>query len=212
MFLNTNNKLSKQKQIVVKVIFTILTISVLMFVFFSIKKRDELKPVDNQQDYIVTEYFIEKNNDNSTFYETRYYLDTKKTVLILINKEGKEIEEIVTETESKFIHEFIDFAVNSKKSSDVVDLSPYVDESGFIYNCQLDKIEEFLANEGNIRLANGTPSYFECYIEDNEGKINRGLVLYNSDLKTGTFIYKQCAEGIGIPTVTDLVDIIEKNK
>lgn len=212
MFFNTNKKLSKQKQIVVKVIFTILTISVLMVIFFSIKKRDELKPVDNKIDYIVTEYFIETNNDSSKFYETRYYLDTKKTVLVLTNKAGKEKEEIVTETGSKFIHKFIDFTVNSKKSSDVVDLSSYVDESGFIYNCQLDKIEDFLANEGNIRLANGTPSYFECYIEDNEGKINRGLVLYNSDLKTGTFIYKQCAEGTSIPTVTDLVDIIEKNK
>ncbi len=216
LFFKTSNdkKNILSKQIFLIAIAFILVFAIFICIFTNIKKRDAVKLTDNSPEYIVSEYFLEGNNEGTVYYETRYFTNSKKTFLVVTEENGIEREETVTEIESKFTHEVVDFTISNKVSSSAIDLASYVDESGFIYTCELDTAEKFLTNEvsqGNIRLVNATPYYFECYIEDKEGNMNRGLVLYNSDLKTGTFIYKQCLEGSSIPSVIDLVDVMEKN-
>jgi hypothetical protein len=218
LFLKTNFHIKKSslknKQIILLGVSIILICAIVLTVLISIKKRDEIKVTDNIPDYIVTEYFIDSNNERTLNYEARYYRRLQKTYLVLTKENKKEKQNTISEMKSKYTNEIFDFSVNKLTSPKVIDLNPYVDESGFIYTCELDKIEEFLANEisqGSIRFVNATPLYYECYIEDKGGKIYRGLILYNADLKTGTFLYKQCMEGIDIPSVTDVVEVVDKN-
>lgn len=215
MFFLTNGKKDlKRNQIIFIGIIFIIIFATVIHIFVSTEKKEIIMPADHLSDYIVSEYFIEKNNDTTTYYETRYYSKRKKTFLIITKENGKEKEEIVSEIDSKYINAYVDFSIDNKPSTNVKDLTNYGDESGFIYNCELNTMEEFLSNEanqGNILLINATPYFFECYLKDKEGKTKRGLVLYNSDLKTGTFIYKECKKGSSIPSVTDLVETTKKN-
>lgn len=175
-------------------------------------RGDKIKLEENLQKYIVTEYFIENSDDSSTKYEVRYNTRKRKSYLVLVEKNGVKKDETVTEIKNEFTNISVSFTIDTSLNSMVKDLAQYVDDSGFIYTCKIDEIQGFLTNEatnGKIKFAYATPTYFECFIENDKGDVMRGLLLYNSDITTGTLIYKQCNEDIIIPTVFDMVNTIE---
>jgi hypothetical protein len=203
-----------KKQIISITFFLVIIFATIIGIYLHINKRNKVNLEADIQNYIVTEYFIEKKDDSSKIYEVRYYTRNKKSYLTLAEKDGVKINETVTEIKTKFTNEYVNFYLSNVINSKDKDLAN-VDDSGFIYRSKIDEIQEFLANEakeGLIKFSYATPSYFECYIENKEGDIMRGLLLYNSDNKTGTLIYKQCNEGIIIPTVLDIVISLDGNE
>lgn len=209
--LKTNVNITK-KQILNRVIILIMIFILIIGIYIYMNRGDKVKLEENLQQYIVTEHFIENSDDSSKIYEVRYHTRKRKSYLVLVEKNGVEKDETVTEIKNEFTNESVSFTIDTSLNSMVKDLAQYADDSGFIYTCKIDDIQGFLTNEamnGKIKIAYATPSYFECFIENNEGYVMRGLLLYNSDLTTGTLIYKQCNEDIIIPNVMDIVTSIE---
>lgn len=183
-------------------------------IFIKIQKTEESNLTANMQNYLVTEQFVQNTEDSSEIYEVRYYTGNKKSYLILVERNGTQKEETISEVKTEFSNEYTDFSIDNVLNPTIKNLTQYADDSGFVYTCKTDDIEDFLSNEavnGRIRFTYAAPSYFECYIENKEGKLMRGLLLYDSDMKTGTLIYKQCDEDISIPTVFDIVSILDSS-
>ena len=201
-----------KKRIFILVLLLLLLIISIIAISRKANKSQEVIKEENMKDYIVTESFTEKSGDTAKSYESRYYAGEKKTYLILSEENNVRTDTVLDEIETDFTREISGLILGSTYNPDFKNLEKYADASGFIYKCRIDESREFLSNEalsGKIRFLHEAPSYFECYIEKEDGSIMRGLLLYDADMKKGTLIYRQCNSDINIPTVLDMVTIVE---
>ncbi|WOO37854.1 hypothetical protein R2R35_04960 [Anaerocolumna sp. AGMB13020] len=201
-----------KKQIVIFVLLLILLIISIITISRKSNKSQEVIKEESMNDYIVTESFTEKSGEVAKSYESRYYSGEKKTYLILREEKNVRTDTVLNEIETDFTREISGLILSSTYNVEFDTLEKYADASGFIYKCRIEESREFLSNEalsGKVRFLHEAPSYFECYIEKKDGSIMRGLLLYDADMKKGTLIYRQCNSDINIPTVFDMVTIVE---
>ena len=203
------------KKRILIIVFILIMLLVILFVYLNVNKRHKINIDANKQDYIVTEYFAEKDKNSSKTYEVRYDTGKKESYLILTEKNGVKTNKTITEIKTEFTNEYAGFKIDNRAPLKAASLEQYADDSGFVYKCRTEEIQAFLTNEaagGKIRFLFLTPDYLECYIEKKEGNIMRGLLLYNTDAETGTLIYKQCKKDIDIPTALESVTEIKNGK
>ncbi|MDF2871234.1 MAG: hypothetical protein K0R05_2809 [Anaerocolumna sp.] len=204
-----------KKQIILFVLLMALLFISIIAISRKANKSQEVFKEASMKDYIVTESFTEKNGDSTKSYESRYYAEKKKTYLFLSEENNVRTDTVLDEIETDFTREISGLLLSSTYNPDFKNLDKYADASGFIYKCRIDESREFLSNEalnGKIRFLHEAPSYFECYIEREEGSIMRGLLLYDADMKRGTLIYRQCNRDIKIPKVLDMVTVVESSE
>lgn len=203
------------KKRILIIVFFLAALLIITGVYLNMNKKQKINVEESKMDYIVTEYFMEKEDDSSNTYEVRYDTGKKKSYLVLAEKNGVKKDKVLTEVDTEFTNEYADFAIDNTDSSKTESLTRYADDSGFIYKCNLNEIQGFLTKEaadGKIRFLFATPSYWECYLENKEGALMRGLLLYNTDSETGTLIYKQCNKDVRVPTALESVTEIKGDK
>ncbi len=214
--LSMKNKLHiTKKQILIFVFLLVLLFITIIVILEKTKKAEDVVSENDITSYIVTESFIENSDGVSKYYESRFNIREKKAYLVLVEENGVQTEKTLMEIETKFTKENRDIILGDEYNAELKDLNRYADDSGFVYKCSVDEIQGFLTNEaldGKIRFAHETPAYYECYLEKGDGEIMRGLLIYDSDMKNGTLIYKQCKEGIRIPAVLDAVTAVESSE
>lgn len=206
--------LTKRRSLIFVFFLTLLVVSIIVILGKTKKAKDVVSDNDTAS-YIITESFTESSGDSSKSYESRFYTREKKAYLVLVEENGIQTDKTLTEIETKFTEENRDLILGNTYNTELKDLNRYADDSGFVYKCSIDEIQGFLSNEalnGKVRFAHETPSYYECYFEKGDGVIMRGLFLYDSDMKNGTLIYRECMKDIKIPTVLDAVTVVENTK
>ncbi len=205
--------MKKNKIIVITaIVLTILTIGIFIYWHFCIKNDKKIQP--NIQNYIVTEK-IKVNNDNVTKnYEVHYFTGEKKSYLVLIDEDDLKQDKPISEVKTTYTTKVTDFDFEDTANT-IQDLSPYVDESGFVYRCNVNIAKDFLSyqvSSGKLITSHETPIYFETYIKSKDDTLLRGLYIYNTDKKTGDLIFKKCSDSVSPPTITDIVTVIEHKK
>jgi hypothetical protein len=200
----------KAKKIIALLVF-LVTLATTIFIFLYFNKKEDIQLDTNTQNYIVTEYINENIDNKSNDYEVRYYTGVKKSYLVLVGENDTKRENVVTEVKTKYRIEHVNFELNASTDENYKDISEYADDSGFIYLCNTSVAQAFLSSEianGKLLFSCKTPYYYEIYIEDKDSKLMRGLFIYDSDVKIGNLIYKQCNDGIVAPTTINSITAI----